>query len=261
MINKYWLERLAASQAKITEKNRKQLDRQLRKYYMNASKRTIEDFEATYNKLLSTVEAGREPTPADLYKLDKYWQAQAQLENELRKLGNRQIASISKAFRENWFEVYYSISLESQAAYSTIDNAAVNQLISQIWCADGKSWSERVWENTKHLADTLNEELIHCIVTGKPSSDLKGILQERFNVSFSQADTLVRTELSHLQTEAAKKRYQDYGIQEVEILADADERRCEICGKLHGKRYPIGASIPIPSHPRCRCSIVPVVDI
>lgn len=261
MVNKYWLERMAASQAKITEKNRKQLDRQLRKYYMTASKRTIEDFEATYNKLLSTVEAGREPTPADLYKLDKYWQAQAQLENELRKLGNRQIASISKAFRENWFEVYYSISLESQAAFSTIDDAAVNQLIAQIWCADGKAWSERVWENTKHLADTLNEELIHCVATGKPSAELKGILQERFNVSFSQADTLVRTELSHIQTEAAKKRYQDYGIQEVEILADADERRCEICGKLHGKRYPIGANIPIPSHPRCRCSIVPVVEI
>ena len=44
------------------------------------------------------------------------------------------------------------------------------------------------------------------------------------------------------------------------LWADEDERRCEVCGKLHKKRYPVGANIPIPAHPRCRCCIVPVVE-
>lgn len=86
------------------------------------------------------------------------------------------------------------------------------------------------------------------------------MLMRDFNVSFNNADTIVRTEMAHLQTQAAMQRYKDYGITEVEILADKDERQCEVCGKLHKKRYPTGANVPIPAHPRCRCSIIPVVE-
>jgi SPP1 gp7 family putative phage head morphogenesis protein len=89
---------------------------------------------------------------------------------------------------------------------------------------------------------------------------LKQVLQDRFGVSYTRADVLVRTELAHIQTEAAKQRYRDYGIEQVEIWADPDERTCSICGKLHKKKYPVGARVPIPAHPRCRCCIVPVVE-
>ena len=136
----------------------------------------------------------------------------------------------------------------------------IQEMINQIWCADGKSWSERIWENAERLAETLNEQLIHCVATGKKTTDLKNLLQERFGVSYSRADALVRTEIAHIQTQAAQKRYEDYGIQEVEIWADEDERRCEVCGELHRKKYPMGAQVPIPAHPRCRCCIIPVVD-
>ena len=145
-------------------------------------------------------------------------------------------------------------------AFNTIDTNVVQQLINQIWCADGKSWSQRVWENVNQLSETLNEELVHCVVTGKPSGKLKQLLQERFNVSYSNADMLVRTELAHIQTQASQQRYRDYGIQQVEVLADKDERRCEVCGKLHGKRYNINDVMPVPAHPRCRCCMIPVID-
>jgi SPP1 gp7 family putative phage head morphogenesis protein len=98
------------------------------------------------------------------------------------------------------------------------------------------------------------------VATGKKTTELKNILQERFNVSYTNADMIARTELAHVQTEAAKQRYKDYGIQEVEVWADEDERRCDVCGELHEKRYPAGAHVPIPAHPRCRCCIVPVVE-
>lgn len=110
------------------------------------------------------------------------------------------------------------------------------------------------------LQTSLEEGLLECVVTGKKSSDLKKLLQERFNVSYNRADTLVRTEMAHIQTEAAKQRYSDYGIKQVEIWADPDERTCEVCGKLHKKKYPVGANIPIPAHPRCRCAIIPVIE-
>ena len=256
----YWQDRMAESQAKLSRKNIKQIEKQLAKYYGTAAKQIIEDFEATHNKLLATIEDGKQPTPADLYKLDRYWQMQGQMRQNLRKLGEKQIATLTKMFELQFFDIYYSIGIEGATAFSTIDSAAAQQLINQIWVADGKSWSQRIWDNTELLADTLNNELINCVATGKKTTDLKNLLQENFGVSYSRADALIRTEIAHIQTVAAKQRYEDYGIQEVEIWADEDERRCEVCGKLHQTKYKIGAHVPIPAHPRCRCCIVPVIE-
>lgn len=256
----YWQDRMASSQTKLTNKSIKQIEKQMKKYYGTAMKKTIADFEATYNKVLAATAEGRQPTPADLYKLDAYWQMQAQMRQELQKLGDKQIAALSKAFELNFFEIYYSIGIPGMEAFNTISVEMVQQLINHIWVADGKSWSQRIWENNELLAATLNEELVNCVVAGKKTTELKNMLQERFNVGYGRADALVRTELAHIQTQAAQQRYTDYGIQEMEIWADEDERRCEVCGKLHQKRYPIGSVPPVPAHPRCRCCIIPVIE-
>ena len=137
---------------------------------------------------------------------------------------------------------------------------AAKQLINTIWVADGKTWSQRVWDNIKLLTETLNEELVSCVVSGKPTRELKEKLMERFGVSYSQANAIARTEMAHIQTQAARQRYQDYGIKEVMVWADKDERRCKVCGKLHTKKYPVGAVMPVPVHPNCRCCIVLVVE-
>jgi SPP1 gp7 family putative phage head morphogenesis protein len=255
----YWQDRMANSQNALSAKSVKQIEKQMRKYYASTMKRTIADFESTYNKLLATVEEGKQPTPADLYKLDKYWQMQGQMRKELQKLGEKQATALSKIFEINFFDVYYSIDIEGLEAFSTISEEGAQHLINQIWVADGKSWSQRIWENTELLAETLNEELIACVVAGKKTTDLTNKLQERFNVSYSRADALARTEIAHIQSQAAKQRYQDYGIQEVQFWADPDERTCEVCGALHKKIYPVGAAVPVPAHPRCRCCIIPVI--
>lgn len=97
------------------------------------------------------------------------------------------------------------------------------------------------------------------MITGKTTSQLKKFLQDEFSVSYNRADTIVRTEMAHIQTQAARQRYQEYGIQEIEIYADTDNRTCPICAKLDGKRFGINDSLPIPAHPRCRCCALPII--
>lgn len=258
---KYWVKRNKSTQEKLSTKTIKDIEKQLTKYYQESAKEILGQFEKTYIKVISTIEEGKEATPADLYKLDSYWKLQAQVREELLKLGEREVSDMTKQFEAAFISVYESLNLpEGEKAYSTLDKAMVNHLINTIWCADGKSWSQRIWENNELLQETLNEELLHCVTTGRDTRYLKQTLQERFDVSYSRADALVRTEIAHIQNTAAQKRYEDYGIDEVEIWADKDERRCEHCGKLHKKRYPVGAQLPIPAHPRCRCSVIPVVD-
>ena len=259
-MSSYWDNRIANAQQKISDKTVKEINKQLSKYYRRASERIIRDFESVYNKIEVMRAEGKEPTPADLYKLDKYWQAQAQMRRELQKLGERKISTLTKAFEANFFDVYYSIALPGNKAFNTVDTETVQQLINQVWVADGKSWSQRIWDNIEKLAETLNEQLIHIVATGKKNTELVNALQNRFNVSYHRANTLVRTEIAHIQTEAAKKRYQDYGVEYVEVLVDPDNRTCELCKALMGKKFPVNDTPPLPVHPNERCCLVPVIN-
>lgn len=259
MANSYWAKRMANANIFLSERNRKLIDKQMRKYYQSISRQVIEDFEATLDKLLATMEAGKAPTPADLYKLDKYWSTVKQSEQLLTKLGRKQISLLTKSFRTQFYDAYKYFKLDGEPMFKTIDTGAVEQLLQQIWCTDGKSWSQRIWENTALLQQTLNDELIHCVAAGKKSSHLKQLLQERFNVSYNRADVLVRTELAHIQTQAAQQRYKEYGIEQMEVWVDEDERTCKICSKHEGEIYSVYDKMPVPFHSRCRCCMIPVI--
>lgn len=260
MSNTYWIERNRKAQLAMTDKSIKSINKQMRIYYDNAMKRTIGRFEKTYNKVLLSSVEGREPTPADLYKLDTYWQMVTQLQKELTALGDRQAKSIRKQFETCFFDVYYAIAIPGEEAFSTIDTAIASQLIESIWCADGKSWSDRIWNNTKMLQQELNDTLLDCVISGRPSGELKNLLMERFDVSYNRADALVRTELAHIQTQAAQKRYQDYGIKQMEVFVDEDEKTCPVCAKMEGTKVSVNGVMPVPIHPRCRCCMVPVIE-
>lgn len=260
MSNSYWAERQAEMQARLTEKSTIQVEREIARYYRTANTKIIGQFTQIYNKVMLSKSEGINPTPADLYKLDAYWKMLGQTQKELQKLGDNITTRLTQGFINHYSQIYKATALPTDLTFGTINREAIEQIINHIWCADGKTWSSRVWDNISGLQQSLTDGLIECLVTGKQPSQLKKALQERFNVSFSNADMIVRTEMSHLQTQAAKQRYQDSGIEWVEVLADKDERRCDICGKLHLQRFPINGAMPVPAHPRCRCCIVPVVD-
>ena len=257
----YWKDRETAARHALMNKSQKEIDKKLKQYYTKLSKQLISDYQTLYDQVLLKQAAGEQVSPATLYSLDKFWELQAQTKKLLNKFGAYQQSLLSKVFQVFYQKSYNSINIKGLEAFNTLDEAAVQQVINQVWCSDGKSWSDRIWSNTAQLQATLEEGLIECVAAGKKTTQLKEILQNRFNVSYHRADTLVRTEMAHIETEAAKQRYADYGVTQVQWWTAPDERTCEVCGKLHKKIYPVGANIPCPAHARCRCTIIPVVDI
>lgn len=258
----YWRRRMLDAQKQVTDKGIDALNKQLRQYYKKVMQRTIDDFEAIYDKVLANAEEGKQITPADLYNLEKYYKMQAQLRDRLQQLGDKSCNAMSDALQEEYKQIYTSLidGHISDTAWSTIDEQAAKQVANQIWCADGKSWSQRVWGNLDELQQALNDSLIDCAIRGKKTTDLKKELMERFGVNYRRAETLVRTEMAHIETQSARDRYKKYGINKVQILADTDSRTCPICANLDGKTYDINDKMPIPVHPNCRCCIVPVID-
>ena len=259
-MNNYWAEREAAARQELMDKSIKEINKRLKKYYIRLSKQLISDYQALYNEVLLKQANGEQVSPATLYSLDKFWELQAQTRKLLNKFGAYQQSLLSKVFQVFYQKSYNSINIKGLEAFNTLDEAAVQQVINQVWCADGKNWSKRIWQNTAQLQQTLEEGLIECVAAGKKTSQLKEILQNRFNVSYHMSDTLVRTELAHIATKAAQQRYADFGIKEYEVFADEDERRCKVCGKLHQKRFPINSTPKVPVHSNCRCVILPVID-
>ena len=266
MSEPYWIKRNEELQEEIMKKTDKQIEEQTKKYYRSSMKRLLDDFEATYDKLMATIEKGKEPTPADLYKLDKYWKMQGQVKNELQKLGDKQYVLMSKEFEKQWIETYKALAIKDDLYFGKIDNQVVKQMISRIWCADGRHWSQRIWTNMNLLQQTLNDKLIECVATGKKTTELRKLLQERFAVSYSRADTIIRTETAHIQTQAAAQRYKDYGIEKYMILGNENDS-CGShkvnCSDMDRKEFffsemQIGVNAP-PFHPNCKCTFKPVV--
>lgn len=260
-MSNYWQDRLIQSQNAITDLSIAQTERQITRYYQTTMRNVIRAFEDTYNHILLSVGEGREPTPADLYNLDRYWQLQGQMREALQRLGDRESALLSQQFTNQYLEIYNSFSLPTTPSFGFMDRQMANQMINSIWCADGMSWSQRVWGNTERLAGALNDELINCVVAGRKTTELKNLLQEQFGVSYNRANTLVRTEMAHIQTQAATQRYKDYGIQKYEILSDGG---CDGCAEFNGKQFLLlemkeGENAP-PFHPNCRCCILPVIE-
>ena len=260
-MNNYWIDRINKMQDRVRNKQEKEIERQIKKYYQNAMNKVIEDFENTYNALLTKQNENKEVAIANLYKLDKYWKMQGQLKKELEKLGDKQAKLLSRKFETTFFEVYNSLNILGDFEFTRINREGAIKLINAIWCADGLDYSQRIRKNTNKLINTLNDGLVHCVITGKKTSELKKTLREEFGVSYSQANRIVQTEMSHIQNTAARQRYLDMGVKEFQVWAKKDERRCPICGNLHKKICSINENSPIPAHPRCRCTIIPVVDL
>ena len=90
--------------------------------------------------------------------------------------------------------------------------------------------------------------------------DLSARISSVTNIAKTRADTIARTETINACIDGARQRYQQLGIEEVEIIACDDSRTCPICSTHDGKVYKLSddANLP-PYHPNCRCAIRAVV--
>jgi len=166
------------------------------------------------------------------------------------------------------------------------------EVVDRIWCADGRTWSDRVWNNMEKLQASLEKGISDVVVRGQGADEVvTTIMQEQtgltiedanteaFEKAFSRTRALVSTELAHVYNQAAIQRYIDAGCVGYEVLVAPENTAkaiaynathkdkkfypCEDCESLKGKVFLFndmeeGVNCP-PIHPNCRCTIVPVV--
>lgn len=138
-----------------------------------------------------------------------------------------------------------SVQNNAQAAHAIVNASFHNA-----------TFSDRIWMYQDLLRNELDKQLQMGLIQGKGSRELARNLRKRFDVSQSDAERLMTTELRRVQTEVAKQSYERNGNEEYEFLATNPKGPCPICKALDGKYFPVKDMMPgknaPPMHPRCR---------
>ena len=123
-------------------------------------------------------------------------------------------------------------------------------------------YSDRIWMNQDILKSDLSKLLQSGLIQGKNPRVLAREIKKKFDVSTSNAERLMRTELARVQTEAQKQSFERNGFTQYTFLALGDA--CDVCKALDDKHFNVKDMMPglnaPPMHPNCRCSIAAYED-
>lgn len=149
-----------------------------------------------------------------------------------------------------------------QFAFSHIDQKAFDRLLKSKW--SGKNYSDRIWDNTRQVAQSVKDELLLELMTGKKLDDCAEAIQNRFQVGAFESRRLIRTESNFVSGQMQQQAYKECGSDYYEYVATLDSKTDEECGRLDGKRFSVKDAKPgvnmNPMHPFCRCTTIIALD-
>lgn len=264
----YWVDRATKENRKLYESTLEDFQKECARNYKNALKGIKADIITLFDTIADEMKDGDPITMDQLYRYNRFLQLQKRLNKELTNLGEKEIKLSQQKYElmgQYCNSRIYKEAVKDGAAQSSfllLDDEKIKNLVSSIWCNDGKHWSARVWDNQKRLQSSIEKGLLDSLARGLSKDEMVKDLQKRFDVGFSNADRIARTELAYIQEKTAVESYKKAGITEVKTIVADDERLCEVCGRKEGLITPIGEARPGKAflfHPNCRCDIVPVL--
>lgn len=169
--------------------------------------------------------------------------------------------TLSNTYQTSYYRTIYDTAkgIGHTPAFSQLNSAVVSKVLDSK--NYGKNFSERIWGRSQKLSDELQSIIGTAIATGQSPAKTTRLLRERFNVSASSAERLIRTETSYFENQAELDAYKEMDIEEFEFVATLDNRTSAICQHTDNKVFKVkdakvGVNVP-PLHPYCRSTIAP----
>ena len=257
----------------------KEIENDINRFYANYAKTEgISILEA--KKRASTMDVQKFADKAAQYVKDKDFSSQANKELRLYNLTmkvNRlellksNIGLELTALSDDMVKYYYNqltgealAEIERQAGIlgESVwkDKKAVKEIIEGSF--HNATFSQRIWANQAALKAEIDKLLITSLTQGKHPRTLASKLMELFDVSRKEAERLLITESTRIQTETQKKSFEKYGYKEYTYIAEPSA--CPICKALDDEKFKVADMAPgtnaAPMHPHCRCSVAAHYD-
>jgi len=173
--------------------------------------------------------------------------------------------TLKDAYEDGYFRTMFDAQKRAGVgiSFTTPGGKQLEAAIKEKWL--GQNYSDRIWADKKKLVDNLEQLLSQEFVRGRGPNEVAKDLAERLNVSYSNAQRLIRTEINYISNKGSLQAYKDSGIVEkYRYLATLDNRTSDICRELDGKIFDlkeakVGVNLP-PLHPYCRSTTTPHFD-
>lgn len=147
---------------------------------------------------------------------------------------------------------------------STLNRPAMEEIVNRPW--NGHNYSEDLWGNTDNLVRKLRKTFEKGFSRGLGVREMAQEIRKDFKVANSRAENLIRTDGTHIVTNATAKRYMDAGLKYYRDYVKVDNRTTDICMRVHRKneRKLLSEMKPginaAPYHFSCRTGILPDLE-
>lgn len=203
-------------------------------------------------------------TPAYQARIQRLQELQTQIDLVMQQVYKQEqaiatahyIQLAEEAYNRSVFDIQQRIGFGF--SFSHIDQKQVDKVLKSKW--SGVNYSERIWRNTRALAQEVKEALLVNLITGRTERETAEMLTKKFAGGSSKARRLIRTESCYLSNQLEMESYKECGIENYQYLATLDLRTSEICRELDGKVFLVkeqqpGKNCP-PMHPWCRSTTI-----
>lgn len=185
-----------------------------------------------------------------------------------------QLDAVDKMARHLITENYYHSIFEVQRGFNIgwnigqINENVLDKLVVKPWAADGKNFSDRIWQQKQNMVGQLHRELTRTLIQGKaPNEAIKHMEQfvdSKFKNTKYAAARLVMTEQAYFHSVSQEEAFKELDVEEFEIIATLDNKTSEVCQEMDGKHfsmkeYQAGVTAP-PFHPNCRSITAPYFE-
>lgn len=199
---------------------------------------------------------------------------QLQVKNSIETLRNKENEMLEDYLIKNYEDTYYhslyeiSKGLNLKTSFATLDKNKINQVIGKPWLKDGKTFSDRIWQDKEQLINTLRTKITQSFITGstldEAVEDISKFVSDKIKNKEYVARRLLETESAAYASKAQIEAFKSIDVEKYEIVATLDLHTSEICQEMDGKVFnisdqEIGVTVP-PFHSHCRTVIAPYFD-
>ena len=250
----YWEKRTALRASKYWQ-NAGNISKAIKKVYVQNYDQLQKEVAYIYEKYMQTGKG--------IYKATYVKQLMTDIDPKLIDLFMKQNKEMKVLFGGTYQNEFYNSLYDlgkggMQFSFTPLNSNALQKILTYPW--SGAGFSDRLWENKSKLYVNLKQTLTQGLIQGQGFPEMTRNLADKMNVSYQQANVLVRTETQHFMNQAHKDTYEEAEIEDYIFSAAFEEGTCEECASLDGQTFLLseavtGVNYP-PIHPNCRCSTI-----
>lgn len=253
--NTYW-EKRTALRTTAYFSNANNVSKAIHRVYVSNYNQLQKEIALIYKKYMKTGKGA--------YKAAYIKQVMTNIDPNLTKLFLKQNKEFKVLFGNTYQNEFYNAIFDLgrgglQYSFTPLNSKALAKVLAYPW--SGADFSERLWDNKAKLIRNLKQNITQGLVQGQGFPEMTRNLAKRMDVSYKQANVLVRTETQYFVNQAQRDSYIEAGIDKYQYTATMEKNTCPACASLDGrvfllKNASVGDNYP-PIHPDCRCGTIP----